>query len=168
MAHKTVGVVLSSGLLVGVAAALYPAAVGSLTPGSIEPDKGGQAVRVSHRNQTVVDCRHVASPPSCTGQLLEGDTGTVVSFVRTDVKPSSLRLVLPHQQGTQEQVATLPAGKWLVDWSGAPKPEKLDVRGDGRVDISLATVSGACVQSGDRCALVSGVRQRRIRVSRAE
>jgi hypothetical protein len=113
-------------------------------------------------------------PPSCVGQLSEGDTATVVRFVRADVEPSALRaggatvrLALPRKQGSQQQVAMLQTGRWLVDWSGAPELEQLDVRPDSHLQVALATVSGACVQKGDRCELVSGVRERRIRITDA-
>lgn len=113
-------------------------------------------------------------PPSCVAQLREGDTATVVRFVRAGVEPSALRaggatvrLALPQKQGSQEQVAMLRTGRWLVDWSGAPELEQLDVRPDSHLQVALATVSGACVQKGDRCRLVSGVRERRIRITDA-
>ena len=175
MAYRTVGAVIGGGLVIGFAATLYAAAVRSLPPSSIEPDTATRAVRVSHRHQMVADCRHIASPPSCVGQLRDGDTATVVRFVQTGVEPSALhpasatvRLTLPHKQGSQEQVATLQIGQWLVDWSGAPALDKLDVRPDSHLEVTLATVSGACVQKGDRCELISGVRERHIRVTEAK
>jgi hypothetical protein len=173
VAFRTFSAAIGGGLVLGFAATLYAAAVGSLRPpSSIEPDPGTQAVRVSHRHQTVVDCRHVALPPSCTARLRDGDTATMIRFVRTGVDSAALhpasatvRLAFPHQLGSQEQVARLAIGQWLVDWRGAPKLEKLDVRGDAHVEVALSTVSGACVQKGDRCVLVSGVRERHIRIT---
>ncbi len=174
VANRIIGAAVGGGLVIGFAATLYAAAVGPLPPTSIEPDGGTRAVRVSHRHRMVVDCRHVAAPSSCAERLRDGDTATTVSFVRTDVEPSTshppaaLRLTFAHQQGPQEQVATLKVGRWLVDWPGSTAPERLDIRADSHLDVSLTTISGACVQRGDRCELVSGVRERRIRVSETE
>jgi hypothetical protein len=66
--------------------------------------------------------------------------------------------------GSQEQVAPLHIGHWLVDWRGAPRLEKLDIRRDKRLQVALATVTGACVESGDHCQLVSGVRARSVNI----
>jgi hypothetical protein len=173
VAHRTVGAVTGGGLAIGFAAALYVAAVRvPPPPTSITPDSGTQAVRILHRHQTVVECRHVALQPSCTAQLIEGDTATTIRFVRAGVVPAALhaavstvQFALPHQPGSQEQVATLPLGQWLVDWRGASRLEQLDVREGSPPAVMLSSVSGACVQKGDRCELVAGVRERDIRVN---
>jgi hypothetical protein len=59
----------------------------------------------------------------------------------------------------------LPIGQWLIDWRGAPRLERLVVRDGSRAEVALSSVSGACVQKGDRCELVADVRERDIRVS---
>lgn len=172
--RRLFGLDWGSALAIGLVATLYRAAITPPPARPIEPDINTQTVRVSHRHQLVVACLHITEPPGCVAQLRDSDTATTVSFVK-DFKPAalhhggaSLRLTLPHLPTSQEQVASLEVGQWLVDWRGAPRVEELDVRPDKRLEVALATVSGACVEAGDRCELVSGVRERNVHVTESQ
>jgi len=141
-------------------------------PGSIEPREKVAAVRVSHRHRAIVQCTRVPQRASCVGRVAEADTGAVVRFERMGVgtvglKPAqeSVRVVFPHQTGPQEQVVNLAVGSWLVDWPDSEKLERLDLDPGTRMQVALATTSGACAFKNDACELLPGVRERRIRIS---
>jgi hypothetical protein len=143
-------------------------------PSSIEPEGKTEPLRVSHRHRAIVECINVPRRTTCAGRVAEGDTAAIVRFERTGVVTAALdptqaaiSLVFPHRTGPQEQTISLPVGEWLVDWPGSEKLERLEIRPGARMHVALATTSGACELKADRCELVPGVRERRIRVSEA-
>lgn len=141
-------------------------------PGSLEPKEKVAAVRVSHRHRAIVECVRVPKQATCAGRVAEGDTGAVVRFERMGVVTVGLsqgqgavRVVFSHQTAPQEQLVSLGVGAWLVDWRDSEKLERLDIKPGARVQVALATTSGACELKNDTCELVPGVRERRIRIS---
>lgn len=76
----------------------------------------------------------------------------------------SIKVVFATRQGPQEQVVAFPIGDWLVDWHGAPRIEYLRVRPGSAPQVALATVSGACELTVNRCDLNNGFQERHIRV----
>jgi hypothetical protein len=144
-------------------------------PGSIEPKEPVAAVRVSHRHRAIVECIRVPKRASCVGRVAEADTGAIVRFERMGVvtvgltsAQGAVRVVFPHQAGPQEQVVRLAVGPWLVDWRESVKLERLEIRPGTRMQVALATTSGACEYKHDTCELLPGVRERRIRISEAQ
>jgi hypothetical protein len=143
----------------------------TLPPSSLEPPGKTAPVRVSHRHRVIRECVYVRLPPRCDGRVSEGDTGTEVTFARSGATNVSFRpaqaaikIVFPSRSGPQEQVVVLPVGDWLVDWPGASRVVELEVRPGSNLQVSLATASGACSLKGERCELMDGFRERRIRV----
>lgn len=84
--------------------------------------------------------------------------------VGLDSEHAEPRVFLPHQTGPQEQTIDLPVGEWLVDWPDSQKLERLEIRPGTRPHVALATTSGACELKANRCELLPGIRERRIRV----
>lgn len=160
------------GLVLLSPSSLDAASIPLAPPGSIEPREKVAAVRVSHRHRAIVECIRVPQRASCVGRVAEGDTGAVVRFERMGVvtvglnpAQGAVRVVFPHQSGPQEQVVSLAVGAWLVDWPDSEKLERLDIKPGTRMQVALATTSGACEFKGDTCELLPGVRERRIRIS---
>jgi hypothetical protein len=141
-------------------------------PGSIEPKEKVAAVRVSHRHRAIVQCIRVPQRATCVGRVAEGDTGVVIRFERMGVvavglnpAQSAVRVVLPHKSGPQEQVVSLAVGAWLVDWPEFERLERLEIKPGSRMQVALATTSGACELKDDTCELRPGARERRLRIS---
>lgn len=144
-------------------------------PGSIEPREQVAAVRVSHRHRAIVECIRVPKRASCVGRVAEADTGAIVRFERTGVvtvgltpAQGAVRVVFPHQAGPQEQVVRLAVGPWLVDWPESEKLERLEIKPGTRIQVALATTSGACEYKDETCELLPGVRERRIRINESQ
>lgn len=140
-------------------------------PGSIEPKEKVAAVRVSHRHRAIVECVRVPKQAACVGRVAEADTGAVVRFERMGVVTVGLnpgqgavRVVFPRQAAPQEQVISLGVGPWLVDWPDSEKLQRLDIKPGARMQVALATTSGACELKNDTCELRPGVRERRIQI----
>lgn len=143
-------------------------------PSSLRPAAKTQVVRISHRHRAIVECVRVASSPSCVSHVVDADTATRLSLdpigvVAASFEPShgSVPVVFRHQVGPREQQVVLPVGSWLVNWPGASKLERLEVRAGVRTEVALATVSGVCEVKADRCVLIAGPREQRIHVAHA-
>jgi hypothetical protein len=143
-------------------------------PSSLDPGSKTAPVQISHRHRAIVECVRVPKKASCVGRVADGDTAAVVRFERTDVTTVAFnplraepRAVLPHHAGPQEQTIELPVGEWLVDWLDSQRLERLDVKPGARIQVALATTSGACQLKADHCELLPGTRERRIHVSQA-
>lgn len=163
------------GLVLISTASLEAASIPLAPPGSIEPRERIAAVRVSHRHRAIVECVRVPQRASCVGRVAEADTAAVVRFERMGVvtvglnpAQGAVRVVFPHQAGPQEQVVSLAVGGWLVDWPESEKLERLEIKPGTRMQVALATTSGACEYKDDTCELLPGVRERRIRISEVQ
>ena len=162
------------GLVLLSPASLDATSIPLAPPGSLEPRELVAAVRVSHRHRAIVECIRVPKRASCVGRVAEADTGAIVRFERTGVvtvgltpAPGAVRVVFPHHAGPQEQVVRLGVGPWLVDWRESERLERLEIEPGTRMQVALATTSGACEYKHDTCELLPGVRERRIRISEA-
>jgi len=126
----------------------------------------GATVRITHRHESVIDCRVAAAENACLEQRVKAPAAVDVLWApisdplisTPNEGRSPLRLSLPRALGASAIDAQVPAGAWQFSWFD--QQVALRVPSGGRLQIQLSTISGRCIRQQAVCK-VDGTAPRR-------
>jgi len=130
----------------------------------------GAAVRITHRHESVIECRVAAADGECVEQRINAPAGVdvlwspisdpLISTPTEDRAP--LRVSLPRASGSSSLETRVPAGAWQFSW--ADQQAALRVPPGGRLQVRLGTISGRCIRDQKACKLESNATRRETHV----